>query len=520
MSEPKHGGLAIPGRVVLAHEPRFTMGLVQVDPSARKISSEASQETVEPRIMQVLVALARADGNLVTRDELIKRCWDGRIVTDDAINRVLSRIRQLASGIGRGSFSVETTTKVGYRLVTAQHSNTANEMSFLGAPGSGVPAVGRRNVLVGGAFVGATTLGAAGLLWQKPWRHRPPVQAMEFYRRGNLAQRAGSPDQSRQSVTYFERAVSIDPEFGEAWGALALAYTHNIDGYGEAELASLPGRIRSAAANAMRIDPGNADAQLALICLPPMFHHWATMEKRLQRLCEDHPKQWLAPGRLAMLLYQVGRLDEGIAYHKRMTAIDPMLVGPYAFAANAMSNAGRIQEAEVLLRQAAERWPAHPLLWSVKFNHLLSNGRPQAAKAFLMDPDSRPSGVDQEEIEQRQTLVRAVENRDSADVSAVINHYLIIAHQAASSIAVAAPIFALLGRTDLTFESLERYYFNRGSFGTPSPIGPYTRRYTDVLFTAAMVGARNDPNFSQLVQEIGLEAYWRENSTTPDYRRV
>lgn len=516
MSEPKHDGLTIPGRVVLAHEPPFSIGNVKVEPATRQMAAGDICETVEPRVMQALVALARVQGNILTRDELIERCWDGRIVTDDAVNRVLSRIRQLGSGIAAGSFTVETITKVGYRLVAKQHACSSASEVQTDAP---KPAIQRRTVLAGVAAVGVTGL-AGGLLWQRPWRHRPPAEALESYRRGDLAQRAGRPDQSRQAVTYFERAVSIDPRYGAAWGALALAYTHNIDGYGEAELAGLPGRIRSAAAQAMNLDPGNADARLALISLPPMFRNWARVEAQLRSLCADHPRHWLAPGRLATLLYQVGRLNEGIAFHQRMITIDPMIAGPYAFAANAMSNAGRVQEAEALLRQAAERWPAHPMLWHVKFNHLLTHGRPQAAAAFLMDPDARPSGMDRAAVEQRHTLARAVDKAEPADVEAVIGHHLSMAQEDAAGIVAAAPIFSLLGRTDLTFASLERYYFNSGDFGRPTPIASYTRRYTDVLFTKAMAPTRADPKFEQLVHAISLEAYWRETRTRPDYRRT
>ena len=75
-------------------------------------------------MLQVLVALARAGGAIVTRDELTTRCWDGRVVGEDAINRALSRIRHVAAGIGEGSFKVETIAKVGYRLV-AQGENGA-----------------------------------------------------------------------------------------------------------------------------------------------------------------------------------------------------------------------------------------------------------------------------------------------------------------------------------------------------------------------------------------------------------
>ncbi|WP_297695100.1 hypothetical protein, partial [Phenylobacterium sp.] len=46
---------------------------------------------LEPRVMQVLVALARERGEIVSRDDLIASCWAGRIVGEDAINRCTFR---------------------------------------------------------------------------------------------------------------------------------------------------------------------------------------------------------------------------------------------------------------------------------------------------------------------------------------------------------------------------------------------------------------------------------------------
>ena len=91
MGEEKHDGLAIPSQIVLAHEPPFTIGDLRIDPSTRQIESRDRRETLEPRVMQVLVALARANGRIVTRDELIDWCWGGRIVGEDAINRAIFR---------------------------------------------------------------------------------------------------------------------------------------------------------------------------------------------------------------------------------------------------------------------------------------------------------------------------------------------------------------------------------------------------------------------------------------------
>ncbi len=103
--------------IALAHEPPFTLGGLRLLPPTREIvAPDGTRTVVEPRVMQVLIALARADGAIVTRDALIASCWEGRIVGEDAINRVISRLRYAAAETG-GVFRVETVTRIGYRLV-------------------------------------------------------------------------------------------------------------------------------------------------------------------------------------------------------------------------------------------------------------------------------------------------------------------------------------------------------------------------------------------------------------------
>src|ERR1700710_1593809 len=105
-------------RIDLAHVADFGMGGVPVRAATREVSrGDGVREVLEPRVMQVLVALARANGAVVSRDDLTQSCWDGRVVGEDAINRVISRLRRVGETIGQDSFRVETVTKVGYRLV-------------------------------------------------------------------------------------------------------------------------------------------------------------------------------------------------------------------------------------------------------------------------------------------------------------------------------------------------------------------------------------------------------------------
>ncbi|HMN76645.1 MAG TPA: winged helix-turn-helix domain-containing protein [Burkholderiaceae bacterium] len=145
--------------------------------------------TVEPRVMQVLVVLAKARGEVVGRDELIEHCWSGRVVGDSAINRVVYRIRQLAATLGNGSFEVETVPRVGYRLsvAVAAHGRIAaagdpgqdddpasNEPETRPEPEVAPSAPIRRRRWLHLAFGTCTAAGLAATGW---WALRRPVAA-------------------------------------------------------------------------------------------------------------------------------------------------------------------------------------------------------------------------------------------------------------------------------------------------------------------------------------------------------
>ncbi|HEU4651290.1 MAG TPA: winged helix-turn-helix domain-containing protein [Croceibacterium sp.] len=108
----------------LAQERPFWLGALVVEPALREIAAPGSaRQTLEPRVMQVLVALHRAEGAIVGRDELIRTCWNGTVVGEGAINRAISLLRRVSEGIGGESFRIETVSKVGYRLVRPGHDS-------------------------------------------------------------------------------------------------------------------------------------------------------------------------------------------------------------------------------------------------------------------------------------------------------------------------------------------------------------------------------------------------------------
>jgi Tol biopolymer transport system component/DNA-binding winged helix-turn-helix (wHTH) protein len=100
--------------IVLAGEEPFDLAGWRVRPAALEIEHEGGTIALEPRVMQVLVALCRNDGEPLSRDALIDLCWGGRIVTEGALNRCVAQLRK-ALGANAG-VRVETIPKVGYRL--------------------------------------------------------------------------------------------------------------------------------------------------------------------------------------------------------------------------------------------------------------------------------------------------------------------------------------------------------------------------------------------------------------------
>jgi TolB-like protein/DNA-binding winged helix-turn-helix (wHTH) protein/tetratricopeptide (TPR) repeat protein len=104
-------------QINLAETPDFDLGGVRVSPAHRLIGTDGEQKELEPKVAQVLVALASVRPQVVSRDRLIEQCWDGRIVGDDALNRCIVALRHLAREFAPEPFTIETVSRVGYSLV-------------------------------------------------------------------------------------------------------------------------------------------------------------------------------------------------------------------------------------------------------------------------------------------------------------------------------------------------------------------------------------------------------------------
>jgi len=104
-------------RIQLASELPFQLGPGNINPKAHEFVGEHVVVRIQPQTLKVLIALHDKLGRVVSRDELVDRCWDGRVVGDDVINRSISILRGVATRVG--GFTIETVPKAGYRLIEA-----------------------------------------------------------------------------------------------------------------------------------------------------------------------------------------------------------------------------------------------------------------------------------------------------------------------------------------------------------------------------------------------------------------
>ena len=100
-----------------ALEKGFTIGGWEVLPGHGVLRRDGHEQKPEPKVFAVLMALARRDGNLVTRDELVSEVWDGRPTSDEPINRCLSLLRHHLDDRHKPHRYIETLQRRGYRLM-------------------------------------------------------------------------------------------------------------------------------------------------------------------------------------------------------------------------------------------------------------------------------------------------------------------------------------------------------------------------------------------------------------------
>ncbi len=106
----------------------FNLGEWEILPDQGVIRRDGTEVRPEPQTWRVLMLLAKYDGKLVTRDNLVDEVWGGRAVTDDPINRAIREVRKSLDDSAHNPTFVDTLHKRGYRLLVPVELHNPQEL--------------------------------------------------------------------------------------------------------------------------------------------------------------------------------------------------------------------------------------------------------------------------------------------------------------------------------------------------------------------------------------------------------
>jgi TolB-like protein/DNA-binding winged helix-turn-helix (wHTH) protein/Flp pilus assembly protein TadD len=181
------------------------------------------------------------------------------------------------------------------------------------------------------------------------------AQAYDAYLKGITA-RGGS---FRRAVAYFEHAIAIQPDFGEAYAELAMTQLQFLYGGPLSPRETVP-KAEAAARKALQLDDTLPRAYLALgVILNLHYWRWEEGDKALRRGAELQGGGVDFSSAVVESLMRHGRFAEALAAAERGLKLDPLSLNAQIAAGNAHRAAGRHDRAIAELHRALEMLPGN-----------------------------------------------------------------------------------------------------------------------------------------------------------------
>lgn len=101
----------------LASVSQFRIGALLVQPERLTIVRDGQSTALEPRMMEVLIALAERAGEVVSAEQLLIEIWRGTFYGDNPVHKTIAQLRRRLGDSSREPEFIETIRKRGYRLI-------------------------------------------------------------------------------------------------------------------------------------------------------------------------------------------------------------------------------------------------------------------------------------------------------------------------------------------------------------------------------------------------------------------
>jgi len=160
-----------------------------------------------------------------------------------------------------------------------------------------------------------------------------------------------------ESVPFFEQAVAADPQFAEAWAALASAHS-NLAFHLRGNVREEAAKAREAARRALELADAIPEAHVALAVISYSYDHdWPAAEKSYRRALDLNPSYAAGHRGFALGLLSQGRFEEAIEHLQTAQRLDPISILTTNNMATTLYCARRYEEAMRVARRHLEMDP-------------------------------------------------------------------------------------------------------------------------------------------------------------------
>jgi DNA-binding winged helix-turn-helix (wHTH) protein/tetratricopeptide (TPR) repeat protein len=423
-----------------------------LDVADRRLSKQGQAIAVAPKAHDLLVALVRQAGRLVTKQELLDLVWPDTFVDEGILSVHVSTLRKTL-GDREGAAFIETIPRSGYRFTESVARQRSNPDLF-------------------------------GERWLIPALPAEP-RLHELIGRGRSHLLTASRTEIPKAVTAFRSAIELDPTYATAHAGLALACC------AQAELRVIPhgeayDEARTAALRALAMDDGCADAQVALGAVLFLSDwNWVGARRSLERALElnpDHTEAYLLYGRL---LEALGELDRGLAAKQKALERQPASALVHLQIALSYWNQRRYDDVIEWANRSLTLDPRHPLAREYTAAAYLKKGDHDRHMAESL-AHAETHGVPQE------TIVELKRVYAEAGRAGVVSYALRgVANQPAAALQLAL-MHGELGHMDEAFLHLDRAIEHRDPSLVHLAVAP---QWDDL---------RRDPRFEERLARMGL----------------
>jgi serine/threonine protein kinase/tetratricopeptide (TPR) repeat protein len=314
------------------------------------------------------------------------------------------------------------------------------------------------------------------------------ADAYQLYVKGRfyLAQR--THESIYKALDQLNQAVAKDPNYAQAYSGLAYAYILLFDrGWISPDEASP--KIRSTAQRAIELDPTLAEPHAALAALKELVDwDWAGAEAEYRKAIGLNPNDATSHHWYALLLENLGRLNEALAEIEKALALDPASPQINANHAGILTEMQRYDDALAELNRLIAANPEFPVNYGMRGNvywHLGNQDAAVADRATEMKKNGRPEWAEAFAAGYRNAKLKGA-------CTALIEVLKKESQREYVSPNEMARYYGLMGDRDHTFEWLEKGYAERSA------------RMEYLKLEDFLEPFHSDPRYTDLLRRMGL----------------